>query len=54
MNNEIPEEIVDIIMILEAKQVLRGCVSNIFPDMTKQQAKNIYEGVHKRLRKEYC
>jgi hypothetical protein len=41
MKKEIPEEIVGILAKLEAKQVLRGFKSELFPGMTKEEAMKI-------------
>jgi hypothetical protein len=41
MKKEIPEEMLGILMVLEAKQVLRGFKSELFPEMTEEEAMKI-------------
>jgi hypothetical protein len=47
MKSEIPKEMLEILMVLEAKQVLRGFKSELFPEMTQEEAMKI-----RRIKKE--
>lgn len=51
---EIPEEIADIITMLEAKQVLRGCGHELLVGkMSRDEALQTYHNLHEKLRKDH-
>ena len=57
--NEMPEEIIDIITMLEAKNVARmnrsyGHRMILPPDMTPIEAARIYQHIHTKLQKSDC
>lgn len=50
-DGEVPKEILGALLRLEAKQVLRGFKSEIFPDMGVKEAKKIRQELLKERKK---